>query len=132
MEPNTYAKRTIPPQEQEVIDALGKSKQQYGDLSAYVTTTQDLELITWNGNLPSIDNMSRQVTPSGTTLKIVMLSKFMDFGLTDDLNATHQYKVRIPCDSVTISDIRRTVEPSSYHGKLQALVEHQEPVAQMQ
>jgi len=118
MSDHSYKKRELSPSEVQVIEEIAKAKRTYSDIVGYVTTTQDVKLITWNGKHPSEDNMEERVVKAGSTLKIVMFSKYNDFGLTDDLTATHIYKVRIPSDSDLISDIRKTEEPTSFHTKL--------------
>mgnify|MGYP003704718659 CR=1 FL=1 len=53
-------------------------------------------------------NMTYEEKPAGTTLKIVMVSRFGDCGLTDDLNAEFGYHVRIDLDSPGIRNLRWT------------------------
>ena len=117
-----YEKRDLAPMELDVVSKLKESKSQYGDIVAYCTTVCPVKLITWNGTLPAADNMQESIVPAGTTLKIVMVSKFNDFGLTDLLDETHNFKVRVPTDAAILADIRMTVEPSSAHATMDALV----------
>jgi hypothetical protein len=46
------------------------------------------------------------------TLRIVMISRFGDFGLTDDLDAELGYDVRLNFDDAAMTDIRLTREPT--------------------
>ena len=77
---------------------------------AYVTITRPLVLKKWNGkHHPSVEaNMTYEEKPAGTTLKIVMVSRFGDCGLTDDLNAEFGYHVRVDLDSPALSNLRWT------------------------
>jgi hypothetical protein len=45
--------------------------------------------------------------PAGATLKIVLISRLGDFGLTDDLTAEYGYRIRLPWDSPAITNLRR-------------------------
>lgn len=119
-----YEKRTITPDEQKVLEYLSENKKNYSDIRGFVTVTQDVKLITWNKKHPVDDNMETTVVPAGTTLRICMLSRFNDFGLTDDVDGKDLgYKVRIPIDSVILSDIRKEKEPSSHHILMKAVID---------
>lgn len=104
--PDGPSKRT--PEEIAVIDELYRRKEEYKDTHAYVTVTQPVILHKWNGNhYPSVEANTTQVqVPAGTTLKIVMVSRFGDCGLTDDLNARNGYHLRIDFDSEVLGNIR--------------------------
>lgn len=51
-----------------------------------------------------------KIIPPGSTLRIVMISRFGDFGLTDDLSAQFGYDVRLNFEDAAIADIRLTKE----------------------
>ena len=100
------SKRT--PEEVAIIDELYRRKNDYKNTHAYVTVTQPVVLRKWNGNHYSSTeaNMTDVHVPAGTTLKIVMVSRFGDCGLTDDLNADTGYSLRVDLDSEVLSNIR--------------------------
>jgi hypothetical protein len=119
-----YDKRTLTPEEEGVVKKLAENKQSYSELSGFVTVTQDVKLVTWNKKHPAKDNMEETIVPAGTTLRICTLSRFNDFGLTDEVDTTsYGYKTRIPVDSALLSDIRLQKEPSSYHLQMKAVVD---------
>lgn len=89
-------KRQLTEQEDQIIKDLFDRKAQFKALSAYVTTTEELTLPSGN----------REIIPSGTTLKIVMISRLNDFGLTPKLDAERGYRIRLNFDSSKITNIR--------------------------
>ena len=104
--PESASKRT--PEEIAIIEELYRRKDNFQNTNAYVTVTQPVVLRKWNGNhYPSTEaNMTDVHVPAGTTLKIVMVSRFGDCGLTDDLDADTGYSLRVDLDSDVISNIR--------------------------
>ena len=72
---------------------------------AYVTTTEPVVMRRWQGHGNDPEFIDDEV-PAGRTLKVVMISRFGDFGLTDDLNAEHGYQARIEFESLAIKDLR--------------------------
>lgn len=99
-------KRKLSPEEEDFIRHLYRLKNNYEDYSGYVTTTEELELCKWNGMTPPEKNMTIEKVPPGTILKIVMVSRFGDCGLTDDLSADHGYHIRVDWEDPAISNIR--------------------------
>ena len=95
-----------------IISELYKCKANHELTHAYVTTVKEVELRCWNGIHPSDDdkNWSIKKIPIGTTLKIVMVSRFGDCGLTDDLNAENGYHLRVNFDDSCITNIRKIPE----------------------
>lgn len=96
------------PAEEAVIEELYRRKDEFKPTHAYVTVTQPVLLKKWNGkHHPSVEaNMVKTEVPAGTTLKIVMVSRFGDCGLTDDLDAENGYNLRVDFDSEVLSNIR--------------------------
>ncbi len=92
-----FSRRT--PEEIAIIEELYHPQ---GRIQAYATVTQPVVLHKWNGShYPTTEaNMTRVDVPAGTTLKIVMVSRFGDCGLTDDLNAENGYSLRVDLDSI--------------------------------
>ena len=78
---------------------------------AYCEITEPLMLHKWDGK--SWDDGTPVYThcsvPAGATLKIVMISRLGDVGLTDDLAAKYDYHIRIPWDSLIITNLRLTL-----------------------
>lgn len=46
----------------------------------------------WNSSGPEVE---RRTIDAGTLVRIVMVSRFGDVGITDDLNATYGYHARV-------------------------------------
>jgi len=104
-------KRNLTDDEIGVIKELYQNKNDYKDTHAYVTTSTEVILKKWNGIHPPENNTVDFKVPPGTTLKIVMVSRFGDCGLTDDLNAVIGYHLRVDFDDPSIKDIRKTPNP---------------------
>jgi hypothetical protein len=79
--------------------------------AAYVTTTTEVPLGSTDEQGPWGPNPAR-IAPAGTTLRIVMVSRMDDCGLTDNLDAEYGYDVRLPWESAAMTDIRLTKEPT--------------------
>ena len=103
-------KRTISNRESEVIRGLAAAKSEHKHKTAYCTANVDVTLGIWNGRHPPQENMTQVVVKKGSTLKIVMISRFGDVGLTNDLDAEHGYHTRVEPDDGSIVDIRWTRE----------------------
>jgi len=78
---------------------------------AYVTLTRE---ITKSDDAVSMGERigKKQVFPAGTTLKIVMVSRFGDCGVNDNLDAENGYFTRFAFDDPTIVDIRWQPTPT--------------------
>lgn len=92
--------------EQEIIISLYKAKEKMHHKNAYVTTTEEMSLTDWDGNHPYEEHTKVYNVPAGTTLKVVMVSRLGDMGLTDKLNVQYGYKTRVDLDSTAIKDLR--------------------------
>lgn len=65
----------------------------------------------WNENSPV---MADREIPEGTTVKIVMWSRFGDVGITDDLDADHGYGARLDLSELkNVRNIRNKVHSSA-------------------
>ena len=90
----------------QIIHELYRRKRNFEPYSAYCTTTKPLILRVWQKRHPVEENtIEREIAP-GTTLKIVMVSRLGDFGVTDDLDAKHGYHLRLPLDTDMVTDFR--------------------------
>jgi hypothetical protein len=54
-------------------------------------------------------NNPDRIIPVGQTLKIVMVSRFGDAGLTDNLKADYGYSVRLDWEDAAMTNIRLTL-----------------------
>lgn len=61
----------------------------------YMTTKEPMTLKIWNQRRPGEPEYTEKVLPVGTRVKIVMVSRFNDVGITDDLTAETGYHLRI-------------------------------------
>ncbi len=106
------AERELTPEENAVVQELYRRKGGFGSpgnkpTHAYVTVTKDVPLAWANP-----DQRGERMVPPGATLKIVMVSRFGDCGLTDDLEADHGYMIRFQFTDPTIVDIRWQPTPT--------------------
>lgn len=67
----------------------------------YAELAAPVEFWHWNGKHPVDDNSTYRTVPAGTTVKIVMVSRFGDVGITEDLSAEHGYEARVGFDLLT-------------------------------
>lgn len=111
--------RTLTAQEKEVVEELyrrkagmfsspdGKPTHAYVTLTREVTKAHDAVSLGMK-----IGHGRIQILQPGTTLKIVMVSRFGDCGVTDDLEADNGYFVRFNFDDPAIVDIRWQPTPT--------------------
>lgn len=66
--------------------------------SIHAETTQDIEMIVWNGRHPVEDNQTSHICPKGTRVRVWMVSRFGDVGITDNLVNPRGYDVRVDPD----------------------------------
>lgn len=96
------------PEEQALIEKLWQRKCAFLPVAAYCTTTQPVTLkhfVRWEHGKTE-PTMRSVPVPAGQTLKVVMISRFEDFGLTEDLSASQGYGVRLPWDSPAFMNLR--------------------------
>jgi hypothetical protein len=106
-------KRQLTPAEDALINELYAAKARFQNTHAYVTTTEPLPMTDWNGRHPVEENTTKRTIPAGSTLKVVMVSRFGDCGLTDDLAADNGYGLRLDWEDAAMTDIRKTKVPTS-------------------
>jgi hypothetical protein len=107
-----YDTRPLLSREEEIIKQLYARSR---DLPpAYVTAARPIPMGSKDGKGPWGGKPDRMI-PVGSTLRIVMVSRMGDCGLSDNLDATHGYDVRFNWESAFMSDIRLTkeIEPGS-------------------
>lgn len=100
--------RQLTPEEIAAVREMYERKARSQPPHGYVTTTAPVTLRKWNGNhFPSVEaNMTEHPIPSGSILKIVMVSRFEDCGLTDNLAADYGYDLRLSWNDAAMSKIR--------------------------
>lgn len=60
----------------------------------FAKTTKDFEMDVWNGCHPVEENTSKHVCKSGTKVRVWMISRFGDVGITDNLENPTGYDTR--------------------------------------
>ena len=66
----------------------------------YMTCRVPVTLSIWNQRHPVEKNTTEKILPVGTRVKIVMVSRFEDVGITDDLSVETGYSTRILIDDL--------------------------------
>lgn len=71
-------------------------KKYWGDYEIYAKTTKDVKMFVWNGNHnPTVEaNTKEHICPAGTKVRVWMVSRFGDAGITDNLITPKGYDVR--------------------------------------
>jgi hypothetical protein len=95
--------------EQQILDELYRRKLAHEPYAAYCTASEPLGLKYYTGRWVDGKPEMRDVSiDTGTTLRIVMVSRLGDIGLTEHLEAAYGYGIRLPLDSEKITRIRWT------------------------
>ena len=97
----------------EIFNELYRLKSEFKPYAAYCTTVKTLPLQDWNGKHPVEENVTYRDVSPGTVLRIVMVSRFNDFGVTDELDREHGYKLRLGLDTDAVTDFRWDVNDDS-------------------
>lgn len=66
----------------------------------YMTTKEPMTLKIWNQRRHGEPEYTDKPLPIGTRVKIVMVSRFGDVGITDDLTAENGYHLRVNIDEL--------------------------------
>lgn len=64
------------------------------DFEIYAKTTKDLEMNIWNGKHPVEKNTTKRLCKAGTKVRVWMVSRFGDVGVTNKLINPNGYNVR--------------------------------------
>lgn len=99
-------RREISSDENALIDALYKIKASHRPIRAFVTTTAEIPFGDKPGGKGPWNGDYLKLIPAGTTLRICMISRMGDFGLTDNLDAEYGYGVRLVFEDAAIDNIR--------------------------
>ena len=70
------------------------------------TTKKDFEMNVWNGTHPVEENSKKHICKAGTRVRIWMVSRFGDVGITDNLKDSHGYDARIDVEDLEDLDIQ--------------------------
>ncbi len=65
----------------------------------YAKTTKDLEMSVWNGKHPVEENTSKHICKADTKVRVWMVSRFGDVGITDNLDNPKGYDIRVDADT---------------------------------
>lgn len=60
----------------------------------YAKTQKDLEMSVWNGTHQVDDNTTKHICKAGTKVRVCMVSRFGDVGVTENLETPEGYDVR--------------------------------------
>lgn len=107
---NERPTRKLTEVEKDNIADMYRRKSEFGILG-FVTAAAPIPMGSKDEKGPWGGNPDR-IIPVGQTLRIVMVSRFDDAGLTDDLKAVTGYSVRLNWEDAAITDIRLTPEPT--------------------
>lgn len=69
-------------------------KKDWYSFEIYAKTTKDLEMNVWNGMHPVEENTTKHICKAGTKVRVWMVSRFGDVGVTDNLKNPKGYDVR--------------------------------------
>lgn len=84
------------------IKGLGK----WNDCIIYAVTTEDVEMQVWNGKHSADKDFSRHICPAGTKVRVWMISRFGDIGITDNLVDPRGYDARVEPHVLTNVNIK--------------------------
>jgi len=102
--------RTLSHDEEEVVKQLYERKSKHQNYAAYVTVEKQVTLKHWQGHGADPEYVE-EIIPPGRTLKIVMVSRFGDCGLTNELKAVNGYSARLNFNDPSIGNIRLNPDP---------------------
>jgi hypothetical protein len=94
---------------QEAIKHLWKCMADYGPGDLYATLVKDTEMREWNGVHPVEENTTVREAPAGTTVIVVMISRFGDVGVRDKkLEPSYGYYARGLNPETDLTNWRKT------------------------
>lgn len=99
--------RKTTPEEDAAIEEMYRRKSRFESPQGYITLVAPIPYGSTDDQGPWGPNPLR-IIPAGTSMKIVMVSRFDDCGLSDDLAAEWGYDVRLGWDDAAMSHIRLT------------------------
>lgn len=75
-----------------------KTNNKWFDYEIYAKTTNDFIMRVWNGKHPVDENLTEHICKSGTKVRVWMVSRFGDVGITDNLTNPTGYDIRVDPD----------------------------------
>jgi len=95
-----------------------KESADWFDKTVTATTKKDFEMSVWNGHHPVEKNSTTHTCKAGTRVRIWMVSRFGDAGITDNLDNPHGYdcrgvNVEADLEDIIIADVLREIKPIS-------------------
>jgi len=66
----------------------------WGRFEIHAVTKKDFEMNVWNGNHPVEKNSKKHICKAGTRVRVWMVSRLGDLGITDNLENPHGYDCR--------------------------------------
>jgi hypothetical protein len=109
-----------PEEKKKAIDQLYTYKRYYQDFEAYAKLTCDVEMRYWQGHGANPEYINH-TAPAGTRVRIWMVSRFGDAGVTDKPNP-NGYDARVGWDSLDDIEIV-SVNPSEPRPETKAMVD---------
>jgi hypothetical protein len=100
-------KRELSDDELVLLTGLFRDKANHRVIRAFVTLTQEIPFGSKEGGKGPWNGDYEKLIPAGTVMRICMVSRFGDFGLSDRLDADYGYGVRLEFDDAAMGDLRR-------------------------
>lgn len=73
---------------------ISPSSNNWEDYEIFAKLKKDVNMNVWNGKHPVDSNITTHVCKSGTKVRVNMVSRFGDVGITEDLNKKFGYDAR--------------------------------------
>lgn len=77
------------------------------------TLNKPVETIMWNWEHPYAKNTTTKTLPVGTHVRVIMVSRLGDIGITERLEATNGYDARIQCQNIN-NIVIECIKPCQY------------------
>lgn len=71
-----------------------KGKKGWWDYEIFAKATKDVKMNVWNGRHPFEENCIEHVCKTGTRVRVWMISRFGDVGITDNMDNSKGYDAR--------------------------------------
>lgn len=75
-----------------------ETSRKWFDYEVYAETTKDITMQVWNHKHPAEQNMESHVCKESTKVRVWMVSRFGDVGITDVLENPRGYHARVDAD----------------------------------
>lgn len=98
-------KRELSNDELVLLTSLFRAKANHRPIRAFVTLTEEIPFGSKEGGKGPWNGDYEKLIPAGTVMRICMVSRMGDFGLTDKLDADFGYGVRLAFDDAAMGVI---------------------------